>query len=106
MKTTLHQHFMNVVKDIQTIDQYFVQSDILKCVDYVQCTNRGCPLTSKQMNEYRLTKLALHQLAILKDVSNIDVLEDEVSDVDVFNSVSSAYNQELSAYRTYFQGSN
>jgi len=58
------------------------------------------------MNEYRLTKLALHQLAILKDVSNIDVLEDEVSDVDVFNSVSSAYNQELSTYRTYFQRSN
>ena len=50
-------------------------------------------MTSKQVDEYGSTKLGLHHLAILKEISNTDVLEDEVSDVDVLDNVSSASNQ-------------
>ena len=99
-KDTLNQHIKGVVKDVQTTDHFFIHGKILKCVDYVQCANRGCPLTSKQEHDYCSMILGLHHLAILKEISSTNVLEDKVSNDAVSDTVPPASDTVPSASDT------
>ena len=67
------------MKQVNTIEEYFIHEDFLQCIDFVQCANRGCSLDDTQIRDYKLSLLAMHGLTVLEEVSNAGVVDDEGS---------------------------
>jgi len=77
VRSLINQHIRGLVKHVNTIEEYFINKDLLKCVDFCQCANRGCSMDDTQLSEYKKSMFFNHKLTLIANVSSDGIMEDE-----------------------------
>ena len=78
------------MKDVDTLQQYFTQSEMLHCREFAYYASREDVLTEKEIREYHNTLLHAVHLTVLEDGQLVKVLEDE-EDEEVAPKVEEGY---------------